>query len=95
MRIISVGRFVEKKGFDDLIRAMAIVKRKATHPVLLTIVGGPKVEEEKLRKVAEEAGVMDVIDWRGYMKSQDVLQLYVSQHLYVQASKTASNGDME
>ncbi len=95
MRIISVGRFVEKKGFDDLIHAMAIVKKKATHKVLLTIVGGPKDEEEKLRKIAADAGVLDVIDWRGYMKSQDVLELYLSQHLYVQASKTASNGDME
>jgi colanic acid/amylovoran biosynthesis glycosyltransferase len=95
VRIISVGRFVEKKGFDDLIRALAIVKKKATRKVLLTIVGGPKPEEEKLRALAEECGVMDMIDWRGYMKSQDIIELYQAQHLYVQASKTAKSGDME
>ncbi len=95
VRIISVGRFVEKKGFDDLIRAMAIVKKKTSRKVLLTIVGGPKPEEEKLRALAMECGVMDMIDWRGYMKSQDIIELYQSQHLYVQASKTAASGDME
>ncbi len=95
VRIISVGRFVEKKGFDDLIRALAIVKKKATRPVKLTIVGGPKEEEKKLATLAEECGVSDLIEWRGYMKSQDIIELYKSQHLYVQASKTAKNGDME
>ncbi len=86
---------MEKKGFDDLIRAMAIVKKKATRKVLLTIVGGQKPEEEKLRALAEECGVSDMIEWRGYMKSQDIIELYLSQHLYVQASKTAASGDME
>ncbi len=95
VRIISVGRFVEKKGFDDLLCALLFVRQKATRPILLTIVGGPKEEEEKLRALANELGVSDLIEWKGYMKSQDVTELYLTQHLYVQASKTAKNGDME
>jgi colanic acid/amylovoran biosynthesis glycosyltransferase len=95
VRIISVGRFVEKKGFDDLIKALAIVKKKASRPVKLTIVGGPKEEEQKLIALANEYGVNEMIEWKGYMKSQDIIELYKAQHLYVQASKTASNGDME
>ncbi len=95
VRIISVGRFVEKKGFDDLLRSLALVRQKAKRPVLLTIVGGPKEEEEKLRALASELGVSDVVEWKGYMKSQDVTELYLTQHLYVQSSKTAKNGDME
>ena len=84
-----------KKRFDDLVRALAIVKQKASRKVVLTIVGGPKEAEDELRVLARECGVEDMIEWKGYMKSQDIITLYQTQHLYVQASKTAQNGDME
>jgi colanic acid/amylovoran biosynthesis glycosyltransferase len=95
VRAISVGRFVEKKGFDDLITALAVVKEKSPRPFHLTIVGGPKEKEEELRAQAKSCGVEEMITWKGYMKSQDVIELYRSQHLYIQASKTAKSGDME
>ncbi len=95
VRFISVGRFVEKKGFDDLISALQVVKQGTTRAVHLTIVGGPKEEEIKLRAQADAMGVSSMIEWKGYMKSQDVIELYHEHHCYVQASKTAKNGDME
>ncbi len=94
IQAISVGRFVEKKGFDDLLRAVKIVKEKATKPFRLTIVGDGELHDE-MHGLAKELGINDVVDFKGYMKLEDVLNLYETSHLYVQASKTARDGDME
>ncbi len=93
--MLSVGRFVEKKGFDDLLRALALLKSKAKQKFVCHIVGGPKEAEEKLRNLATSLGVMDVVEWRGYMKVEDIIQYFLQMQLYVQTSKTAANGDME
>lgn len=94
IEIVSVGRFVEKKGFDDLLRAAAILKKKTSKPFRITIVGGGPLEHE-LKELATELGVLDVVRFTGRMQPEDILTLHRKSHLYVQASKTAANGDME
>ncbi len=94
IRLISVGRFVEKKGFDDLLRAVAIVKQKTKKRFVCDIVGDGVLKDD-LHRLAKKLSIEDVVNFRGYMKLQDVIALYPRSHLYVQASKTASNGDME
>jgi colanic acid/amylovoran biosynthesis glycosyltransferase len=94
VQITSVGRFVEKKGFDDLLRAIAVVKKGAKRPFRLSIVGDGELHDE-IHSLAKELDVTDVVDFKGYMKLEDVLSLYGRSHLYVQASKTAKDGDME
>ncbi|MEK7615699.1 MAG: glycosyltransferase [Patescibacteria group bacterium] len=90
--ILSVGRFVEKKGFDDLFRALAIVKKKIDFTC--TIVGGGPLEME-LKKLVDDLGLHDSIDFRGYIKIEEIIQFMLTAHLFVQPSKTAKNGDME
>jgi len=94
VKLISVGRFVEKKGFDDLLQAVALVKEKTGSTFELSIVGdGPL--KEKFLKLAKELTIEDVVHFRGYMKLQEIIKLYKKSHLYIQSSKTASDGDME
>ena len=94
VEILSVGRFVEKKGFDDLLRALAIVKEKATRPFRATIIGGGDLEPQ-LKQMTHDLDIEDVVVFPGFMKVQDVIKTFLTSHLYVQPSKTASNGDME
>jgi len=49
----------------------------------------------KFHRLATSLGVMDVVEWKGYMKIEDVIQFFLQMQLYVQTSKTAANGDME
>ncbi len=58
-RIVSVGRLVPRKGFDDMVRAMPSIPHAE-----LVIVGGPKPTElhsdseaRRLRDLADELGV--------------------------------------
>ncbi len=94
IQITSVGRFVEKKGFDDLMRSIAVVKREAKVPFRFNIVGDGELHDE-IHGLAKELNIEDVVDFKGYMKLEDVFSLYESSHLYVQSSKTAKDGDME
>lgn len=93
-RLVSVGRFVEKKGFDDLLRALAELKKKTAKKFLCYIVG-EGAEHDRLHALAAELNVNDVISWQNFMKEQDLVRYYLDKHLYVQTSKTAPNGDME
>lgn len=93
-QIVSVGRFVEKKGFDDLLRALAIVKEKTDKPFECNIIGGGPLEKE-LRALTDELNLNDLVDYKGYMKIEDIINYFQNMHLYLQPSKTASDGDME
>jgi len=95
VEILSVGRFVEKKGFDDLLKALVIVKERSKRKFMCHIIGGPKDKEKELRELAEQLGVSGVVEWKGYVKKEEIVEYLMKMHLYVQASKTAANGDME
>ncbi len=94
IKIISVGRFVEKKGFDDLLRAIAIVKEKSKKAFRCYIIGGGELKD-KLFDMTERLNLNDVVEFKGYMKVEDIINYFSNMHLFVQPSKTARNGDME
>jgi colanic acid/amylovoran biosynthesis glycosyltransferase len=94
LRLVSVGRFVEKKGFDDLLRALAIVKERAPRPVTCSIVGGGPLEPG-LRALHEELGLDGVARFEGYLPVEQLISHLDDKHVLVQPSKTAANGDME
>ena len=94
IQIATVGRFVEKKGFDDILRALAIVKNKTNKKFLCNIIGGGPLEHD-LKEMTETLGLQDVVAYKGYMKIEDIINYFLRMHFYLQPSKTASNGDME
>lgn len=94
IQIVSVGRFVEKKGFDDLLRALAIVKRKTKKKFVCNIIGGGPLES-RLRAMTSELNLEDVVSYKGYMKVEKITDYFRGMHLYMQLSKTAPDGDME
>jgi len=94
INLISVGNFVEKKGFDDLLRALAIVKQKTDKDFKCHIVGDGQLKE-MIYGLTRELGIGDVVDFKGYMKLEDLITLFTKMHLCLQPSKTSADGDME
>ena len=94
IQMAAVGRFVEKKGFDDVLRALAIVKDRTDKKFMCNIIGNGPLEHN-LRAMTEELGLNDVVSYKGYMKIENIINYFLKMHFYLQPSKTASNGDME
>jgi glycosyltransferase involved in cell wall biosynthesis len=92
VQILSVGRAVAKKGYDDLLEALALLP-----PDLhwrFTHIGGGKLSK-KLKHQAERLGLADRIEWRGAQAQDAVIAACREANLFVLASKIAKDGDRD
>jgi glycosyltransferase involved in cell wall biosynthesis len=90
--ILSVGRAVEKKGFDDLLKALAQLPRDLKWR-FVHVGGGPLLAG--LKTQAERLGLAERIAWRGAQPQDVVLQLYREADVFVLASRVAGDGDRD
>jgi glycosyltransferase involved in cell wall biosynthesis len=90
--IVSVGRAVEKKGFDTLVDALALLPAglawRFEH-----IGGGEKLDA--LKAQARRLGLADRIDWRGALAQEEVLATYRRADLFALACRVAADGDRD
>ncbi len=92
VRILTVGRAVEKKGFDILLKALSHLP-KDLHWRLDHVGGGEKVIP--LKELAKNLAVDDRIKWHGPMNQAEVLQLYRQSDIFALACRIAANGDRD
>lgn len=87
--VLFVGRFVAKKGLDDLVEALGTVRDR--QPRVLFIGGGPV--EESIRKRAAELG-LDAT-FLGPQDPDVVARSMAEARIFASPSKTAPDGDSE
>nr|WP_245404682.1 glycosyltransferase family 4 protein [Ancylobacter gelatini] len=92
VRLVCVGRAVEKKGLDVLIDALGQLPA-ALHWRLMHIGTGPLVEALKAR--AARAGIADRIEWRGSQAQGAVIEALRQADLFVLPSRPAADGDRD
>ncbi|MBB3165600.1 glycosyltransferase [Rhizobium laguerreae] len=90
--ILSVGRAVEKKGYDVLLRALSLLPAEL-HWRMDHIGGGEELA--KLKVLATELGISGRIVWKGAMAQEDVLDHYRRADLFALACRIAANGDRD
>ena len=90
--ILSVGRAVEKKGYPDLLRALAGLPADL-HWRLVHIGGGDLAAA--LQTDAERLGLADRIEWRGPQPQDVVLAAYREADVFALASRIADDGDRD
>jgi glycosyltransferase involved in cell wall biosynthesis len=90
--IVSVGRAVPKKGYGDLLTALAALPSGLAWR-FVHIGGGPLLPE--LKAQAGLLGLSGRIDWRGSQPQEKVLDLYRQADLFVLASRIADDGDRD
>jgi glycosyltransferase involved in cell wall biosynthesis len=88
--ILVAGRLVPIKGIDLLIQALAILP-KSVRPFLVIAGDGP--EGPNLRCLTERLGVE--VMWLGWVPAGELAQWMVAADLFVQPSRTMSNGRSE
>ena len=92
LRLLSVGRLVEKKGFDRLVAALALLPAEIDWH--WTHVGGGDLKEA-LRAQAQAAGIAGRIDWKGALPQPEVVVEMQTADLFVLPSRVAADGDRD
>lgn len=100
LRILMIGRFVEKKGFPDGIEAFASFLREGGRGQL-TIVGDDSRYEptanyrDKLEALVAELGIGAHVEFLGFVPHDALKRLLYRHHLLLSPSRTATSGDNE
>lgn len=90
LRLLAIGRLVEKKGFEVLIRATA----QLAVPFHLDIVGeGP--EREKFLAAVMVAGLTNKVTFRGARTHDELPHIYAQAHVVVVPSIEDTTGDRD
>ncbi|MFC6688181.1 glycosyltransferase [Jhaorihella thermophila] len=92
LHLLSVGRLVEKKGFDRLISALARLPDRLDWR--WTHIGGGELKRE-LTTQARALGIADRIEWRGACDQPEVIAAMRAADLFVLPSRIASDGDRD
>jgi glycosyltransferase involved in cell wall biosynthesis len=92
VRLLAVGRAVEKKGFDILLDALARLP-SSLHWTLTHIGGGEKLA--RLKAQAEDLGIAGRVQWLGPRSQHEVLGAYRAAELFVLPCRVAGDGDRD
>jgi glycosyltransferase involved in cell wall biosynthesis len=90
--IVSVGRLVPKKGYDDLVASLALLDRGRAWR-FVHVGGGPLKAE--LARQARDAGIGGRVEWRGARDHTGVLAALREGDIFVLASRIAADGDRD
>jgi glycosyltransferase involved in cell wall biosynthesis len=93
-RIVSVGRLVPKKGFDVLIRAVALLAERGVD-VEVVIAGEDGSHGPGLRNLVEDHALRSSVSFVGVLSQQELLDLYLGSTLFVLACRVVDDGDRD
>ena len=93
-RIYSIGRLIEKKGFDDLIRASALLRDRGVAHTVHIVGGGPM--EDELRALITELGLADSVHLEGEWDQDRIIDALAKEaHVFALACVTEKDGGMD
>lgn len=90
--LLSVGRAVNKKGFDVLLKALSQIP-PGLHWRYVHIGGGEELEA--LKRQAADLALGDRISWLGALPQKEVLANYRSADLFVLPCRITADGDRD
>ena len=90
--LVSIGRAVEKKGYDVLLDALVRLPKDVSWR--LVHIGGGELKRD-LADYAERLGLSGSVDWRGARPRAEVVSALQEGDLFVLASRVAASGDRD
>lgn len=77
--LIAVGSFIERKGIDLLLNALALIKDSDWRLKLV----GDGSEKENLKTVAEGLGILEKIEFAGFLSGDELTNAYETAGVFV------------
>ncbi|MGO4343118.1 glycosyltransferase [Pedococcus sp. 2YAF34] len=91
--VVSVGRLVEKKGFEDLLRAIALLGHRGVRLCLRLYGDGPL--RARLLELRESLGLADVVTLMGARTSDEVAAALAAADAFVLTPRVTDDGDRD
>jgi phosphatidylinositol alpha-1,6-mannosyltransferase len=92
--LLTVGRLIERKGHDTVIRALPKILEKKSNVVYLIV--GDGLNRRKLEKLAENLGVKDKVIFAGEVSDQDLIDYYSMCDVFIMPCREIrGRGDIE
>ncbi|ESY64643.1 glycosyltransferase [Mesorhizobium sp. M0051] len=90
--LLSVGRAVEKKGYDTLLEALALLPGDLAWRFEHI---GDGEELERLKVLAQKLGLSGRVSWKGALAQEEVLEHYRCADIFALACRITANGDRD
>jgi glycosyltransferase involved in cell wall biosynthesis len=90
--VLSVGRAVEKKGYDTLLEALALLPGDLAWR--FEHIGGGE-ELERFKALAQKLGLDGRVFWKGALAQEEVLEYYRRADIFALACRITANGDRD
>jgi glycosyltransferase involved in cell wall biosynthesis len=91
--VLSVGRLVEKKGHETLLRAAAIVRDHGR--AFRLRIAGEGVEWARLQRLVHQLGLGEHVAFLGPLDENEVEREYVNADIFALACRELANGDRD
>jgi glycosyltransferase involved in cell wall biosynthesis len=73
--LFALGRLIEKKGFDDLLRAFAEAPPEINGQPLRLLIAGDGPEEARLKPLTDDLGLRSRVRWLGWQNPEEFYAL--------------------
>ncbi|MEQ8396052.1 glycosyltransferase [Thalassobaculum sp.] len=93
LRLVTIGRLIDKKGVADALRAVAMARQNGINLAYTIIGDGPL--REPLERLAGELGIADIVEFRGWQVHDAIIEALYEHHALLAPSITAPDGDQE
>jgi colanic acid/amylovoran biosynthesis glycosyltransferase len=99
LRVVMAGRFVEKKGLDDGLRACALARTRGLN-LQVTVIGDAKRDDSLGQRIKRElhslAGSTGLpVNFTGFLSVTETAAAIASHDVFLCPSRHAANGDSE
>lgn len=82
IRLLCVARLIPRKGQDQLLEATRLLKDRGCDRFKVVLVGEGDTEAH-LKARAEKLGILDKVDFRGYVPREEMPQVYAGADVFV------------
>lgn len=94
VEILSVGSFIEKKGFQDALKAVGLLSENNTTVLKYKLIGEGPLKSEFM-EVIEKYNLTKSVIFTGKLTQDKVIDEYQNADIYLHPSVTSSQGDDE
>lgn len=91
--IMTVARFVPKKGLDTVLKAIRILRDRGLD--LRYVLAGDGADRDKVATWIHDMGLEDITTLTGTITHEEVLDYYRTAHLFVLGCRMAEDGDRD